>query len=283
MTICKKCINELYFKYFEETKDISTAIRRICMKWDIYFDESMTHSSSMRSTTAKIVGVYLKNLNTGRANVHKTYDDTIREEGNRSRSAEDLPELAKTTNISEESLMEWGLYFDPDDYIYLNNQYNDWQAKIVIDSKSRETLVRDLCIIKLHQQKAIKEQQVELFDKLQKTYQSTLASADLKPKQQDASDELGEKSVGMMIDMFENERPVPKPLKEWEDIDNIIKFFTVYCLGHLCKMLGLRNKYSKIYEDEMQRFRIEIPELEDSDDEDVFEYLLNNGGDSILE
>ena len=86
-----------------------------------------------------------------------------------------------------------------------------------------------------------------------------------------------EKPLGLMIEMFENEDPIPKPLPEWNDVDNIQKLFNIYFLGHLCKMLNIKSRYSQLYEDEMQKYRVNIEEIQDLPDEDVFEYLSENG------
>ena len=42
-------------------------------------------------------------------------------------------------------------------------------------------------------------------------------------------------------------------------------------------MLGIKNRYSKDYEEEMQKYRAEIDEIKDAPDENVFEYLSDNG------
>ena len=77
--------------------------------------------------------------------------------------------------------------------------------------------------------------------------------------------------------MFENEEPIPEPLPEWKDVDKIVRLFTIYFLGHLCKMLNIRNRYSEMYEQEMQKYRVSLEEIEDLSDEDIFEYLSENG------
>lgn len=123
----------------------------------------------------------------------------------------------------------------------------------------------------------MKDGEIELYNRLQKTYQDTLSSANLKPIQTENADKAMEKPLGMMIEMFENEDPIPEPLPEWEDVDGIQKLFNIYFLGHLCKMLGIKNRYSQSYEDEMQKYRVNIEEIQDLSDEDVFEYLSENG------
>lgn len=44
-------------------------------------------------------------------------------------------------------------------------------------------------------------------------------------------------------------------------------------------MLGIKNTYCKLYEDEMERLRVERPDLEDEDDEGAFNDIFG-GGDS---
>ena len=86
-----------------------------------------------------------------------------------------------------------------------------------------------------------------------------------------ANDRASEKPLGVMIKQFEDEDPIPD---KWRDSNPLIKLVTVYFVGHIFKMLGIKNKYAKLYEEEMARFRVEVPELADADDEDVFDYVL---------
>ena len=104
-----------------------------------------------------------------------------------------------------------------------------------------------------------------------------MKSANLQPLQEDTNDKNGEKPIGVMIKMFENERPIQKCRPEWEDVDGIVKYITIYFLGHLCKMLGWNNRYSVLYEEEMAKYRVEVPELEEADDEDVFNHIIGGG------
>ncbi len=51
-------------------------------------------------------------------------------------------------------------------------------------------------------------------------------------------------------------------------------------LGHLCKMLGIKNTYCKLYEDEMARLRVERPDLEEEDDEGAFSEIFGGGDET---
>ena len=45
-------------------------------------------------------------------------------------------------------------------------------------------------------------------------------------------------------------------------------------------MLGIRNTYCKLYEEEMAKRRVERPDLDDEDDEGAFNEIFRDEGDS---
>lgn len=249
------------------------------MKYDIYFDQSLANASRKITKDRSRIHTYVSRANLMQYK-DKTYDTTIEnEQSNAITSIEDLENAQDETGIKikANSVKNWGFGFSPEDYDFLNNQLSDWKARCVVDGKSREGLVKDLCVLELQKNKALLDGKIDVYQKLIDTCQRTLDRANLTPKQEDANDKNAEKPIGVMIDMFENEMPIPEPYEEWKDVDGIMKLIQVYFIGHLCKMLGLKNKYSHMYEEEMDKYRVTVPELENSDSEDIYEYLLDNG------
>ena len=80
---------------------------------------------------------------------------------------------------------------------------------------------------------------------------------------------LNRLTFGTLIKKWENEEPIPEPDPEWADVDGIGKYIRIWFLGHLCKMLGIENEFSKEYEAEMAKFRVELPEDVFEDDAEV--------------
>lgn len=261
------------------------AIRRMALHWDMYVSDSLLNSSRKIDASRSRIMAYIKNCNLNQ-NAGKTYDTYLKElkesESNAVKSLDDLENINESSdaNISKQTVKVWGFGYSVEDYDFLNSKFSTWKSRVIIDGIARENLVRDLCVLELLKNKAIQSENIDQFDKLTKTYQKTLESANLKPIQEDANDKNGEVPMGIMIQRFENEKPIPKPDPEWEDVDGIVKFITIYFLGHLCKMLNIKNKYSKIYEDEMAKYRVEVPELSEADDDDIFEYIANGNGES---
>lgn len=276
---CKACVDQLFEKYkefYDGNED--RAIERICQIFDFYYNTSALKASKKISEGRSRISVYMSKIQIN-PHVGKTYMDTVRETYNEAIGSVDEIQYMDISSMDEKTLEKavavWGVGFSPDQYNVLNNMFSDWKSRVIIDGKTREALVRELCIIKLQMNLAIKDNDTKAYTSLMSIYQSTMKSANLQPIQEDANDKASEKPMGVMIKMFEEEDPIPKPLPEWEDVDGIVKYITVYFLGHLCKMLKIKNRYSALYEEEMNKYRVSLPEYEDSDDEDIFEAIIN--------
>lgn len=280
LPVCKSCLSELYLYYCEKTKDELEACRRVCMKFDIYYSRELM--ANVLATTNKDVAMttYIGRIAaSGRRT--KSYDDTIEEEIIERKnkgllSDEELED--KNAKIIEKGRKDWGLDLTADDFIFLDKEYEDWDNRCGIDGKTRESLVREMCVIKLMQNKALVANDLDTYNKFSTQFQKTLTTAELTPKQVSEAEKATEKPLGVMIEMFENERPIPEPNPEWRDVDGIMKLIMVFFIGHLCAMLGLKNKYAKMYKEEMDRLSVSVPEeIQDGDSEDIFDYLLENG------
>ena len=60
--------------------------------------------------------------------------------------------------------------------------------------------------------------------------------------------------------------------------DGIVRYISTWFLGHLCKMLHIKNSYSRMYEDAIEKLRVDRPELDEEDDEDLFNDIFGDDG-----
>lgn len=290
LTICRHCIDKLFVHYTETLGSEENAIRRICSKFDIYYNPTLADASRKISYDRSRIQCYISRANLMQYK-GKTYDNTLDEEAkpiitsmedldeqNSALAAGDRETSLDIPAVSQDDIKHWGYGKEPKDYRWLNDKYDEMRSTNVIDTTTRDELVRDYCVQKLLQQNALTEGKIDLYNKLADTAQKTLDRANLTPKLEDAADKAGEKPLGVMIQMFEKEEPIPEPRPEWKDVDGIVRLFTIYFLGHLMKMLGLKNRYATMYEAEMDKYRAELPEMQDADDEDIFDYLANGDG-----
>ncbi len=184
LPICKKCLDKLYEQYCVKFGDEDKAIRRICMKFDIYWDQSLTNASRKITKDRSRIHTYISRANLIQYK-DKTYDTTLDEE--KTNTIDSLDEFRQAKEhgdigVSERNIKKWGLGFSPDEFEVLNNHYKLLKEQTGDCDFTKETLIKDLCVIKVQQMRAMIDKDVDRYDKLTKLYQSTLASADLKPK-----------------------------------------------------------------------------------------------------
>ncbi|WP_146045142.1 hypothetical protein [Clostridium sp. 3-3] len=214
-----------------------------------------------------------KNLN---CEGRKTYIDSIKFEfENRNDDVIDSFEDAKESKrVKLKTVKFFGTGFTDDDYIFLEDEYLDWTTRHECNTKAQEEVFKQICFAQLDILKA-KRGNLSTKD-LTKTLQDLLATANLQPKQTKDNTLAEQNTFGTLIRKWENEKPIPEPDEEWKDVDGIVKYVTVYFLGHLCKMMGIKNSYSHLYELEMSKYKVDKPEYED-DDEALFDAVF--GGD----
>lgn len=79
LPICNECLKFYYNFYERALGDVYSAYRRICMKFDIYYNEEIVNSIMKNDQSPDRIGAYISQLNYARYQ-DKTYDNTIEEE-----------------------------------------------------------------------------------------------------------------------------------------------------------------------------------------------------------
>lgn len=296
--VCQSCLEKLYEDMYLRTRNENTALRRICMKFDFYFSNIIAERAKMaRETEQKsgqnrsLIMVYISVVGKY-GHSGKTYDTTVAEEENaKLQTIQDIGDIDVATRMLEDGGTEedmnrdlfyfWGPGFTTEEYVYLQEYYEDWMTRYIIDSKYREETLKEICITKLLMTRALQENNIDQYNKCYDTWKKMTDAADLSPKAEKSADKANEVTLGELVKQFEVEGPIVEPRPEWRDVDGIIKLLSIYFFGHLCKAVGIKNRFSRMYEEEMDKFRGKVPELQDADDEEVFEFLMEKGGDKV--
>lgn len=280
--MCKSCTEKYYndlVKKFDGNN--YRAMERMCQIFDIYYNAAAFTAVLEKNTDGNIMAAYIKKMQLFQYK-GKTYSDTILETAPKSIDSVEDVQKQDDSFTTKKAVGAWGYGFSPEEYNTLNDMYDDWRARVVIN-RTKEALVRELCIIKLQMNAAIRGNDIDGYIKLMKTYIDTLKSANLAPIQEDASAKEGEKPIGVMIKNLEDYKPVCECPPEYRDVDGIVKYIQVYYIGHLSAMLKFKNKYAKMYRAEMEKYRIENPFLQGQNDEEVFTSMFIGGGaDGII-
>ena len=273
--ICLKCLAHFEKEYTERLGSNDEAIKRLTLHLDLYLNESLLNSSKKITIDQSRIAGYIANANLIQYK-GKTYDSYLDElaESNKIESIHDLHEL-QNENINQKTLSFWGLGFSPDDYIYLNEKYEDWTSRHECKTKAQESIFQKICLMELQIMKAI--QNGDKVDGLIKSFNDLLGSANIKPVQNKDNSLADQNTFGTLIQKWENEKPIPKPNPEWEDVDGIKRYISVYFLGHLCKMLNIKNSYSRMYEEEIARYTVDNPQYEE-DAETSYDDIYGKAG-----
>ena len=279
VTICNSCRD----KYFVTCTDFFSgneekAMDRMCSIFDWYYQDMAVSATRKISADRSRIGAYPSKMALPQTkDKGTTYLDTIKDrESQTIDSMEDLEER-KDINITKKTIKFFGVGFLPEEYPFLQEQYNDWTARHECKTKAQEELFKNLCIAQLNIQKASQGKISMKVDSAMDAFQKLLDSANLKPKQTNDNALADQNTFGTLIQKWEVEKPIPEPEAEWKDVDGIIKYISIWFLGHLCKMMGIKNSYSKLYEDEMLKYRVQKPQYEE-DDEILFDNLFGNSG-----
>lgn len=278
---CNNCVEELFEHYEDVLGSEEEAIKRICLKFDIYWNKEIYSIACKSSATNARVRAYISKTNLYRY-IGKTFDDTMDEVGSvvsyASNNIEAQDENGAIT-VENDIIEFWGAGFEPLFYLELDRKYKHWTKNLTIPlEESEEAIYKQICILEatINRDSAAGKP----IEKNVNALNNLLGSANLKPSQK-KQDELVDATFdkapfGLGIRYFENSRPIPDPDPEFQDVDNIIKYISIWFLGHLCKMLGIKNTYCKLYEQELEKMRIDRPDLEEEDDESLFNDIFGD-------
>lgn len=192
-------------------------------------------------------------------------------EGSTEKDFEEEIKIEKET--IESGKKRFGRIFSEEDLMFLETEYQDWTSRYECNTKAQEKVFRILSLIELQRTNAIKKGQPT--KDLDKAYQDWLDTGNLKPKQNSMDAFSDAQTLGTLIQKYEEERPLPTIDSELEDVDKIGLYIDVFFKGHLCKVLNIKNRFSNIYENFMQKFTVKPPEFnEDEDSEAIFDKIF---------
>lgn len=290
---CRDCIDVLYGDYLKGCGDPKRAVRQMCRKLDLFWDERIFEEVDKMSAARSMMTRYMAKLN-GTKYAGMSYDNTLKNEGGLWKdmvfepavkpAPKPAPEPEPEEDVAEipqEITDFWGPGFTPDMYRALEDRKQYWLQKLSgydLDAGA-EALIRQVCGLELE----INRERAEgrSTEKIVGMLNTVLGGLQLRPgqKKSDGDAAIDNTPFGVWIKRWEDRRPIPEPDQKLKDVDGIIRYIEVWFKGHLSKMLNLKNSYSKMYEDEMNKRRVEHPEYDGDDDEQLFNDIFAEQGD----
>ena len=183
--VCNQCTKELYEHYFETFNSKEAALRRLCMKFDVFWSDKvykMTLGGAVRDNPFKEY-VSKSNLQQVRGT---SYDDTLDNEaienGDYVLNDADVKEAAESgdVNISTDNVEKWGSGYSNEEYMMMNHHYKGLaQGDKHIDFL-KDKYLRDMCKTQVQASRALAKNDVKSYSELQTLYQKTAAIAQIK-------------------------------------------------------------------------------------------------------
>lgn len=187
----------------------------------------------------------------------------------------DEEEVKINQKTLKNSKKRFGNGYSNEEYMFLENEYQDWIQRYECLTKAQEEVFENLSVIKLLKNKALREGKPT--KDLDKQQQDWLDTGNIKPKQSNTDANNNSQTFGTMLQNWEEHDPLPEIDPELRDVDKIGLYFDVFYRGHASKMLGLKNAFSHIYEKFMKQFTVNRPQYdEDEDSEIIFEKVFGS-------
>lgn len=205
----------------------------------------------------------------------KTWKDSEFKENSEYDDEYKVKENQKTINRAKK---RFGSGYSNEEYMWLEEEYQDWCARYTCETKAQESIFERLSQKKLEIMKATKNGQPT--KDLDRTYQDLLNSGNILPKQSSLDAMSDAQTLGTLIQKYEETRPLPEIDPELEDVDKIGLYIDSFYRGHASKMLGLKNRFSNLYEKVMSKYTVKPPEYDDeTDTEVIFEKIFGSVDD----
>lgn len=283
LPICKDCVENLFDTYYEQSNDYRLTMKQLCKKFDLYWNESLFEQATAKSTPRTLFATYMAGINTP-SFAGRCYDHTLADEG--VKWWEETPTVVEEEDVDEEDAIVipdeiqafWGSGLEPKKYLLLEERMNYIVKKLKLDRESldvgTELILKQACGLELDIAEARADG--KSVDKLVNALNTLLGSANLKPaqqKQESNDSELANTPMGVWLHRYEQQKPLPDKYND----SRVLKYVFTW-MGHVLKMMGKKNAYTELYQNEIDRLRVEKPEY-DGDDEDLFMDYLESESD----
>ena len=271
--ICKECLSQYYLtlaeSFYEGEHAEEKAIERICQIVDWPYSERAVELTMNRPSSMNRITSYPSKINITAIQKKdgETYLDTLKlrsANNNLIMSEDDIDDEEEEVNLQDSSestenegfkvtkeiIRTWGTGFTPEQYEYLEDQYSDWKAKCVCNTKPQEELYKNLARAQLNV--IIAQQGGGKVSDALNDVQKLMSSANILPKQNSDNPYADTETFGTLLKKYEETRPIPEPAPEWRDVDGIRKYVNTWFRGGLAKALHIENKNTKLFDEQMK-------------------------------
>lgn len=258
LPICKECFSSKFGHFAAEYHSNKMAMQRMCMTFDIYFNEVAFDSCDTDDST--VLGNYFRKLNLSQ-HKGKTFEDSIKEGFDLSGDRKPVKETQGVVNVDNDDeenenadmidpadIEKWGAGLEPTDYTILNSHYRLLSSSNPQCDGNAEIFIIDLCYTKMQQMKAVRESRVDDYKKLTESYIKSFTQAGLKTvKDTNAMEDF---TIGVNAETIEKYTPAEyyKNRSLYKDHDNIGDYIDRFLLRPLRNLMrGTKDRDAEFF------------------------------------
>ena len=258
LPICKECFGRKFGNYAAEYHSNKKAMQRMCMAFDIYFDEELFDKCGTDDDA--VLGNYFRKLNLSQ-HKGKTFEDSIKEGFDLSGDRKPVKEIQEVVNVNSDDeenenadmidpadIEKWGAGLEPTDYTILNSHYRLLSSSNPQCDGNAEIFIIDLCYTKMQQMKAVRESRVDDYKKLTESYIKSFTQAGLKTvKDTNAMEDF---TIGVNAETIEKYTPAEyyKNRSLYKDHDNIGDYIDRFLLRPLRNLMrGTKDRDAEFF------------------------------------
>ncbi len=147
--------------------------------------------------------------------------------------------------ITDDMLERWGYELELEDYEYMEKVYKSLTDTYKSDTPIQRMLYEDISRTRCEANKALRDGNLSLYEKLVKMISTLMNDANIKPVQETAADNEGLGTWGQWVKKIEEDEPIPEPRDEFKDVDGIGRYINEWFVGHFSRMFGMEFGDSK--------------------------------------
>ena len=261
--ICRTCLDKIFIHYTTVYGgDEDKAIRRICEKFDIYYNVSLLNASRKITKTRSRIHNYISKANLVQYK-DKTFDTTLDEERNNTISSiEDYDEkkLNGEVNTTKTALKRWGVgVFADTDYSILEEHYKMLKYNNPNADNNQEIFIKSLCNLNMLMVKALQGGDSKEYANLVEQYAKTFKQAGLRTIEE--KDDSNSETFGVTLATISQYTPEEfyKDKQLYEDWDELGEYYD----RHVCR--PMRNL---MFDEDVRDKEFFVPDGDDYEEDE---------------
>lgn len=238
LTVCDTCLKSMLDQYAKRFGDQDQAIERVCMHFDIYFDIDLLETCQSNDNLLIRFKEYCRKCNVVSREGRRTYDEYLASNGDIPSYLMDVKRAEFDGTLDSDVIERWGSgIFTKEDYEALELHYQMLKKQNPNCDSNQEIFIKDLCVIKWQQMNAIKNHNVNDYQKLTQLYHDTFTEAGLKVGQE--AIEGGDATLGVTLETISRYTPEEYYQDQtlYKDFDGLGEYFQRFILRPLRNLM----------------------------------------------